>query len=59
MKEFLSQKGVNYQEKNVASDNQAREEMLQKSSSMAVPTIVVGNEVVVGFDKNKLEKLLH
>lgn len=59
MKEFLSQKGVNFQEKNVATDTQAREEMMQKSQSMAVPTIVVGDAVVVGFDKTKLEKILH
>jgi len=59
VKEFLSQKGVSYREFNVASDTKARDEMLAKSGKMAVPTIVVGNQVVVGFDRSKLEQLLH
>ncbi|MCL5935399.1 MAG: glutaredoxin family protein [Clostridia bacterium] len=59
MKEFLSQKGVSYREYNVASDTKARDEMLAKSGKMSVPTIVVGNQVVVGFDRAKLEQLLH
>lgn len=58
MKEFLSQKGVKYQELNVATDKTAREEMLSKTGRMAVPTIMVGEQVVVGFNKNELEKLI-
>lgn len=58
MKEFLSQKGVKYQELNVAADKTARDEMLSKTGRMAVPTIMVGEQVVVGFNKNELEKLI-
>lgn len=58
MKEFLSQKGVKYQELNVADDKTAREEMIRKTGRMAVPTITVGEQVVVGFNKNELEKLI-
>lgn len=58
VKEFLSQKGVKYQELNVAEDKAAREEMLKKTGRMAVPTIIIGGQVVVGFNKNELEKLI-
>lgn len=58
MKEFLSQKGVKYQELNVAEDKTARDEMLKKTGRMAVPTIMVGEQVVVGFNKHELEKLI-
>ena len=58
MKEFLSQKGVKYQELNVAENDMARNEMLSKTGRMAVPTIAVGNQTVVGFDRGKLEELL-
>jgi len=58
VKEFLSQKGVKYQEVNVAEDRTAREEMVRKTGRMAVPTIMVGEQVVVGFNKNELEKLV-
>ena len=58
VKEFLSQRGVKYTELNVAENEQARGEMIKKTGSMAVPTITVGDQAVVGFDKSKLEKLL-
>jgi glutaredoxin len=58
VKEYLSQKGVKFTELNVAEDDKARNEMVRKTGRMAVPTITVGNKVVVGFDRNELEKLL-
>lgn len=58
MKEYLSQKGVAFEEFDVAVDHKAREEMLAKSGRLAVPTVVVGEEVVVGFDRVRLDQLL-
>jgi len=58
VKEYLSQKGVEYRELNVASDDKARNEMLEKTGKMAVPTIQVGEKTVVGFNRSELEKLL-
>jgi len=58
VKEFLSQKGVSYNELNVAENDQARNEMIKKTGRMAVPTITVGNQVVVGFNRSELERLL-
>lgn len=59
MKEYLSHKGVEYKEFDVASDTQARNIMFQQSGKMAVPTILIGQEIIVGFDKNKIEQSLH
>lgn len=42
----------------MAADKTAREEMLKKTGRMAVPTIMVGEQVVVGYNKNELEKLI-
>jgi len=58
VKEFLSQKGVKYEELNVAENDQARDEMIKKTGRMAVPTVTVGNQVVVGFNRSELEKVL-
>lgn len=33
-------------------------EMIQKSGQMAVPVIIVDDEVVVGFQQARLDKLL-
>ena len=57
-KDFLKEKGVNYTEYNVASDLEKRQEMIQKSGQMGVPVITIGEEVVVGFDQEKLASTL-
>ena len=57
MKEFLSQKNIVFTERNVATDESALSE-LQKLGYMTTPVTVVDGEVVVGFDREKLEKLL-
>jgi glutaredoxin len=57
--EFLSQKGVQFTAKNVAEDITAREELTQKTGRMSVPVLVVDGEVVVGFDRERLSRLLN
>jgi glutaredoxin len=57
-KEFFKENGVTYTEYNVATDLEKRQEMITKSGQMGVPVIFVGNEMVVGFDKEKLSSLL-
>lgn len=56
-KDYLSGKGVNYEEKNVQTDANARKELMQMGY-MGVPVIIVDGEEIVGFDKNRLEELL-
>lgn len=58
MKEYLSQKKVAFIEHNVAADRAKAEEMVKKSGQMVVPIIIVGGEVVVGFNQAKLDELL-
>jgi glutaredoxin len=50
---------VEFTDYNVATDLPRRQEMIQKSGQMGVPVIVVDNEVVVGFDEERLRDLLH
>ncbi|HAM96126.1 TPA: NrdH-redoxin [Candidatus Azambacteria bacterium] len=57
-KEFFQEHNVAFEEFNVAEDEQAREEMIKKSKNLAVPVIDVDGEIIIGFDKAKLEKLL-
>jgi S1-C subfamily serine protease len=57
-KEFLSQKGVPYTEKDVSKDRAAAQEMIQKTNQMGVPVITVGDQYVIGFDRRRLEELL-
>jgi glutaredoxin len=57
VKEFLSQNKINLIERNVVADEVALEE-LQKLGYMTTPVTVIDGEVVVGFDRDKLQKLL-
>ena len=57
MKEFLSQKGVAFVERDVAQDETALSE-LEQLGVFTTPVTVVDGEVVVGFDQARLEALL-
>jgi glutaredoxin 3 len=57
-KAFFDQNNVKYEEKDVAVDEKAREEMVQKSGQLGVPVIDIDGKLVVGFDKKRLSELL-
>ena len=57
-KQFFRENAIAYSEKNVAQDQNALKEMVEKSGQMGVPVIDVEGEVMIGFNKPKLESLL-
>lgn len=57
-KEYLKENNVPYKEKNVESDEKAREEMVEKSHQLGVPVIDIDGEIFVGFDREGLAKAL-
>ena len=57
-KEFFKKNNVQYTEHNVAEDDAAREEMVQKSHQLGVPVIDIGGEIHVGFNRSELERAL-
>lgn len=57
-KTFFTEHNVAYTEKDVASDEAARDEMIAKTNQMGVPVILIDDAVVIGFDKGKLSQLL-
>jgi glutaredoxin len=54
----LAEKGVSFQDKDVSTDLQAREEMVKKSGQLGVPVIEVGDKIIIGFNRPKLDELL-
>lgn len=57
-KEFLSQKGYPFTEYDVTKDRAALDEMVKISGARSVPVITACNEVMVGFDKTRLEQMI-
>jgi glutaredoxin-like YruB-family protein len=57
-KNFLEEKGVAFDNVDVSIDAAGRDEMMKKSGQMGVPVIDVDGEIVIGFDKERLENLV-
>ncbi len=57
-KEYFAQNNVSYEEFNVASDTERRKEMMEKSGQLGVPVILIDSDVVIGFNRPKLQRLL-
>ncbi|MEK7642262.1 MAG: glutaredoxin family protein [Patescibacteria group bacterium] len=57
-KEYFKEHGVAYTEYDVLSDMQKRQEMVQKSGQLGVPVILIGENVIVGFDQERVASLL-
>jgi len=59
LKEFLRKNSIEFEDIDVSENQQAAEEMILKSGQMGVPVLEIGNEIVVGFDKEKISNLLN
>ena len=56
-KAFLKDEGIHYQEKNASKDPQAQQEMA-RLNLRGVPSFLIGEDVVVGLDKEKVKVLV-
>lgn len=57
-KEFFKENNVEYTEHDVAADADKRQEMIDMTGQMGVPVIQIGQDVVIGFDEDKVKELL-
>ncbi len=57
-KQFFSSKSLSYEDFDVSTNHTAMEEMVKLSGQMGVPTIVINGQIIVGFDKTRVEELL-
>jgi glutaredoxin len=57
-KDYFNEKKVAFTDFDVATDMEKRKEMVTKSGQMGVPVIVIGDEIIVGFNRPVIDKLL-
>lgn len=57
-KELLDSENISYTEHNVAIDEEARQEMVQKSGQLGVPVTIINGAVIVGFDRKSLKEVI-
>ena len=59
LKEYLKEHKIEFEDIDVSQDSAAQKEMIEKSGQMGVPVADINGEIVVGFDKEKISKLLN
>ena len=57
-KDYLDKLGVKYTEKDVEKDPQAAMESITKSQQRGIPVLDIGGEIIVGFDRPRIDAAL-
>lgn len=57
-KDFFEENNVDYDDYDVSVDAEKRMEMIQKTGQLGVPVIVIGENIIIGFNQAKVEELL-
>ena len=58
LKLYLTAKGVPFEERDICCDKSAAHDLVHKYGSDSTPIVIVGDEVVEGFDPERLDHLL-
>jgi glutaredoxin-like YruB-family protein len=57
-KDYLTKLGVKYAVKDVEKDIEAAHEAVEKSHQMGIPVLDIDGEIIVGFDRPKIDAAL-
>lgn len=57
-KDYLRKKGIPFTEKDVDSDPAVAQEAVELSGQMGIPVLHIGDEVIVGFDRPRIDAAL-
>jgi len=58
VKNFLAQRGVQFEERSIDAGFSVVLELTQKYKSQSTPTVVIGDEVLIGYNPERLAQLL-
>lgn len=59
LKEFLKEHHIEFEEIDVSKDAEAQKKMIERTGQMGVPVMEIEGEFVVGFNREKITKLLN
>ncbi len=54
----MKERGVEFKEIDVSQDEKAVQEIIEKTGQTGIPVMDINGEMVVGFDREKITKLL-
>lgn len=58
LKNFLKEHNIQFEDIDVSQSELAQKEMIEKSGQMGVPVVDIDGQIIVGFDQDKIKKLL-
>lgn len=58
VKEYFTEKGIAFEDVDVAADGEAAKEMVKISGQMGVPVIEIEGQIIVGWNKSALEEVV-
>jgi glutaredoxin 3 len=58
LKEFLKENNIEFEEIDVSQNEKLKDELIKKTGKIEVPVLDINGQIVVGFDKEKICKLL-
>jgi len=56
VKEFLQARGISFVEKNASVSIEIQQELITISGALKIPTTIIGEDVIVGYERSKLEE---
>ncbi len=58
VKQYLDSKKVAYEEIDVDANQEAARELVEKSGQAGIPVVFIGDEMIVGFDRPRIDSAL-
>ena len=58
LKIFLKEHNIEFEEIDVSGNDKLVDDIIEKTGQMGVPVMDINGELIVGFDKEKISKLL-
>jgi len=58
LKLFLTERGVAFVERDITTDPAAVQDLTERYGSHSTPTLVIGEEVMIGFNPERLDEIL-
>lgn len=58
VKQYLTLKGREFQEVDLSDNPEKRQELISKTGAVTVPIVQVGEEFIVGWDRQRMAELV-
>lgn len=59
LKEFLKERGFEFEDIDVSANEKEQEYMIEKSGQMGVPVVDIDGQIIIGFSREKICKALN